>query len=106
MKGILADMTEFSYGETLLGQFGGQEHERVTVLASVLDPATFSVLESIGVARGWRCMDAGAGAGSVARWLAGRVAPATVVAVDRDIRFLGRPAEPNLTVRELDLVTA
>lgn len=98
-------MAEFSYGERLLGQFGGREHERVTVLASVMDPATFSVLESIGVAPGWRCLDAGAGAGSVGRWLAGRVAPATVVAVDRDIRFLGDPAEPNLVVRELDLVT-
>src|SRR5215472_16844717 len=98
-------MAEFSYGERLLGQFGGREQERVAVLASVLDPATFSVLESIGVGPGWRCLDAGAGAGSVARWLAGRVAPATVVAADRDIRFLGDPAEPNLVVRELDLGT-
>lgn len=98
-------MTEFSYGERLLGQFDGREQERVAVLASVLDPATFSVLDSIGVAPGWRCLDAGAGAGSVARWLAGRVAPAAVIAVDRDIRFLGGPAEPNLVVHELDLVT-
>lgn len=35
----------------------------------------------------------------------GRVAPAAVIAVDRDIRFLGGPAGPNLVVRELDLVT-
>lgn len=100
-----ANMTEFSYGERLLGHFDGREQERVAALASALDPATFSVLESIGVAPGWRCLDAGAGAGSVAQWLAGRVAPATVVAVDRDIRFLGDAAEPNLVVRELDLVT-
>lgn len=44
------NMTEFSYGERLLGEFGGRERERVAVLASVLDQATFSVLESIGVA--------------------------------------------------------
>lgn len=99
-------MAEFSYGERLLGQFDDQERERVTTLASGLDPITFAVLESIGVGPGWRCLEVGAGSGSVARWLAGRVAPATVVAADRDIRFLGHSAEPNLVVRELDLATA
>jgi hypothetical protein len=64
-------MAEFSYGDRLLGQFGGRELERAAVLASVPDPATFSVLDSIGVAPGWRCLDAGAGAGSVARWRGG-----------------------------------
>jgi SAM-dependent methyltransferase len=99
-------MAEFSYGERLLGEFGGPEQERVSLLASVYDPATFALLESIGVASGWRCLDAGAGAGSVARWLAARAAPAVVIAADRDVRFLGNPAEPNLMISELDLTTA
>jgi SAM-dependent methyltransferase len=41
------------------------------------------------VGPGWRCLEAGAGAGTVARWLAGVVGPSGhVTATDLDTRFL------------------
>ncbi|MDP8970675.1 MAG: methyltransferase domain-containing protein [Actinomycetota bacterium] len=52
-------------------------------LAEMLDPLTTDRLARTGVTDGWRCLEVGAGGGSVARWLAGRVAPSgTVLATD------------------------
>lgn len=98
-------MTEFRYGEQVLGRYDDSERERVALVAGTYDPATFGFLSGLGVGAGWRCLEAGAGSGTVARWLASRVAPATVLAVDRDVRFLGEITEPNLLVKELDLVS-
>jgi len=59
------------------------------------------------VAQGWRCAELGAGAGSIARWLADRVGDAgSVTAVDRDTSLLtelGR--RDNVTVVTGDLGT-
>jgi SAM-dependent methyltransferase len=65
------------------------ERERLSLLESVADPATFERLGRLGIASGWQCLDVGAGGGSVTRWLAERVGPAGhVTAVDLDTRFL------------------
>jgi len=87
------------------------EFERVSLLAELLRETTESVLDGLGVANGWRCLDLGAGAGHVAAWLADRVGSAEVLAVDRDIRFLrGIPEDvaahasrPNPRVVEADV---
>ena len=48
---------------------------------------------------GWRCLEIGAGRGSMATWLAERVGPAgQVVATDIDTRYLERLDLPNLHV--------
>lgn len=71
-------------------------------LAQMLDAATFSVLEPIGVRPGWRCLDLGAGGGSVSRGLADRVGPTgEVVAVDLDTNQLA--GDPGLTVVRHDI---
>jgi SAM-dependent methyltransferase len=58
------------------------------------------------VGPGWRCLDVGAGDGSVARWLALRVAPeGRVTATDLNPRFLVGHGFPNLEVRRHDLLT-
>jgi hypothetical protein len=49
------------------------EEERLGLLEAVLDPLTFARLSSLPVARGWRCLEVGAGRGSVTRWLCDRV---------------------------------
>ncbi len=98
-------MTVFRYGDSVLGHYDDPERERVAVLAASFGPSTFGVLEELGVGPAWRCLDAGAGNGSVARWLAGRVEPGAVLAVDQDVRFFGAASEPNLVIKELDLVT-
>ncbi|MDI6408433.1 methyltransferase domain-containing protein [Streptomyces albus] len=53
------------------------EHSREQhrCLAAAYDTATFARLAETGVGPGWRCLEIGSGGGSVAHWLAERVAP-------------------------------
>lgn len=67
------------------------------------DPLTVRYLVGLGVEEGWRCLDVGAGAGSIVRWLSERVGPkGSVVAADIDTRFL-EDLDGNLEVRRLDI---
>jgi SAM-dependent methyltransferase len=82
------------------------EEERLGGLSAFYDPGTRRHLDSVGVGAGWRCLEVGAGAGSIACWLAARVGPAgKVVATDLDTGLLERLAVPNLEVRRHDIVT-
>jgi SAM-dependent methyltransferase len=79
------------------------ESERLALLETCRDPGSISRLEQLGVAAGWRCLEVGAGRGSIARWLADTVtASGCVVAVDIDPRFLADMPE-NVDVRQLDI---
>ena len=81
------------------------EHERLTRLSATLDPVTIQHLETIGVTTGWRCLEVGAGAGSMAAWLCRRVgAQGHVVATDLDVKFLAALDSPNLEIRHHDIV--
>ncbi|MFD7711950.1 class I SAM-dependent methyltransferase [Streptomyces sp. NPDC059785] len=52
-------------------------------LADAYDPITLPRLAATGVTAGWRCLEVGAGGGTVANWLAERVAPTgNVLATD------------------------
>lgn len=66
------------------------EFLRLRALEKVWDENTRAMLEQrVAVQRGWRCLELGAGAGSIARWLAERVGPSgSVVAADLNCRFL------------------
>jgi SAM-dependent methyltransferase len=81
-----------------------QEDERLTLMSRMLDPQMFFRIEQAGIAPGWRCLEVGAGNGSVSAWLAATVGPSGhVVASDIDTRFLDRLNIPNLEVRRLDV---
>jgi SAM-dependent methyltransferase len=81
------------------------ELERLRRLEAIADPATLATFDRIGVGAGWRCLEVGAGAGSIARALAARVGPGGhVVATDIDLEFLAAPAGPHLEVRRADLL--
>jgi SAM-dependent methyltransferase len=68
------------------------------------DPVTRRRLDGIGVAEGWRCMEIGAGSGTMTRWLADRVgANGHVVATDIEPRWLRSPAAPNVEVLRHDV---
>lgn len=83
-----------------------KERERLANLESWLDPGTIRHLEEIGVSEGWRCLEVGAGEGSVTRWLCGRVGPrGRVVATDLDTRFLEAIDDPALEVRRHDIMS-
>jgi SAM-dependent methyltransferase len=88
---------------------GSQEYElelnRLRLLEEIHDPVTIRHLEMLGVSQGWNCLEVGAGAGSMAEWLAKRVAyTGKVVAADIDIRFLRQVSMPNLEIRQHDIM--
>ncbi len=78
------------------------ERERLDSLTRLYDPGTLEVCERLGVTDGWRCLDVGAGTGSLAAYLARRVSTSgRVTAIDLDTRFL----EP-LESEHLEVVAA
>jgi SAM-dependent methyltransferase len=82
------------------------ERARLDLLAEVCDPHTVSQLDAIGVGEGWRCLDAGAGAGSATRLLAERVGDTgSVLALDLDVRLLEPLADHRVEVRRHDLLS-
>ena len=80
---------------------------RLRALERIYDPASTRRLESLGVGPGWRCLEVGAGGGSIARWLCSKVGPTgRVLAVDLDTRFVADIRAVNLDVARLDVTTA
>ena len=90
----------YAFGNARAGQ-----GERLAALADALDGGTVRQLEAIGVGRGWRCLEVGAGDGSIAAWLSERVgADGAVVATDLDTTVLRERSGPNLEVRQHDVL--
>jgi SAM-dependent methyltransferase len=80
---------------------GVQSLERLRGLEAIEDVNTISMLESLQHLEGLRCLELGAGAGSIAAWLAGRVGPTGhVLATDIDVSHL---VMPGITVLQHDL---
>ena len=81
------------------------QRERLDTLEELFDPGTIRQLEARGVAPGWRCLEVGAGGGSVAAWLGDRVAPdGSVLATDLDTKWVAELSHPNLEVRVHDVL--
>ncbi|MEM8995171.1 MAG: class I SAM-dependent methyltransferase [Acidobacteriota bacterium] len=79
--------------------------ERLRKIEAHEDASTVRHLEALGVGPGWRCLEVGAGAGSIARWLRDRVGPrGRVVATDIDTRFLREHDVTGLEIRRHDVV--
>lgn len=95
----------------------GQRRQQIArthfaTLATLFNPATFRRIETLGIAPGWRCWEAGAGSASVPRWLARHSSPGGyVLATDRDTTALHEtttedgPAEDGFEIRPHDLGT-
>ena len=95
-------------GEYVLSQQGAPDLERtrLRLLEEYHDPLSIGQLDAIGVGAGWRCLDAGAGGGSITRVLADRVGGAgSVLAIDLDTRLLDGLASDRVEVRRLDLMS-
>jgi SAM-dependent methyltransferase len=79
--------------------------DRFAGLDVVFDHVTRGHLTRLGLAAGARCLEIGAGSGSIARWMADEVGPAgRVLAVDLDPRWCRREGRAQLEVRQLDVV--
>ena len=79
-----------------------EERERLAGIERLWDPGSRALLERLGVGEGWRCLEVGAGGGSITEWLAERTG--SVVAADVSTRFLEAVDRPNVEVREMDVI--
>jgi SAM-dependent methyltransferase len=83
---------------------GDRELRRLRQIESALDPASRRLLQRTSPPVGWACLEVGAGAGSIANWLADAVGPAgSVVALDVDPRFMVPGSRPNVEVVGADI---
>lgn len=80
------------------------EQHRLLLLEEMYDPWSAKQLDAIGVGAGWRCLDVGAGGGSVTRMLADRVGNGSVLAVDLDTTLLEGLSSDRVRVRRHDLL--
>lgn len=67
---LAAEMDDDGY---LLDNRAVEAGDRITALSALFDPPTFRHVDALGIARGWRCWEVGAGGPSVPRGLAARV---------------------------------
>ena len=71
----------------------------------MFDAQSIENLEAVGISPGWRCLDVGAGSGSIARWLSAAVGPeGRVTATDIDTRFLEDLGVGNIQALRHDIV--
>ncbi|MFV2173568.1 class I SAM-dependent methyltransferase [Actinomadura sp. LOL_016] len=85
------------------GVFGDRDEdarERHRLLSAAYDPMTVENLARTGVGPGWRCLEVGAGNGTVAAWLDERVAPSGRV-VATDVRPDPEAAGPPVTRHDI-----
>jgi SAM-dependent methyltransferase len=80
-----------------------QERTRLAGIESLWDPGSQRLLDGLGIGVGWRCLEVGAGGGSLVDWMAGR--GATVLAIDIDTRFVEPLAGDAIEVRRVDIRT-
>jgi SAM-dependent methyltransferase len=80
------------------------ELKRLQAIERVFDPASRRQILAAGLTEAWHCLEIGAGAGSIAQWLAQVVGDrGEVVAVDLDTRFIADIKLPNLKILEADI---
>lgn len=81
--------------------FGTEERERLVGIESLWDPGSQALLTEVGLSAGWNCLELGAGAGSLVRWMAEQ--GARVTAVDLDTRFVDHLRSDVVTVIQGDI---
>lgn len=78
---------------------------RLQALEQVYDPRSRDRLLSTGIATGWQCLEIGAGAGSMMRWMSEKVGiTGQVTAIDRDTRFIKDCQLDNVEIIEADIL--
>jgi SAM-dependent methyltransferase len=83
------------------------EGERLSGLTDAFDPVTRRHLAEVGVGDGWRCLEVGAGTGTIASWLAEQVGPkGQVLATDISLALMEQRglAADNLDLRRHDIL--
>ncbi|WP_030775313.1 class I SAM-dependent methyltransferase [Streptomyces sp. NRRL F-2664] len=95
------------YGSRLYGFDQPLERERIALIGEVFDPYTRRRITDLGLLPGRRCLDVGAGPGTVAAWLADQAGPdGEVIALDRDTSLLNEAAHSGVQIWHADVHTA
>lgn len=98
-------MTTQTEGQYLFPHSWEGEGERLTALAAAFDPITRRHLAPLGLGPGWRCLEVGAGTGSIARWLSDMVGPkGRVLATDLSLTLMEGLEADNLELRRHDIL--
>jgi SAM-dependent methyltransferase len=100
--------TEQAAGNGTYGydQSWARERDRLDSMEELFDRGTTALIEELGIAPGWRCLEVGAGSGSVAIWMADRVGGAgQVLATDVETIHLDGRRRPGLEIRRHDILT-
>ncbi|WP_019217675.1 class I SAM-dependent methyltransferase [Legionella tunisiensis] len=78
------------------------EFERLQLIENIYNQTSFSLLTQAGINVGWKCLEIGAGAGGVAKWMAQKVTKkGAVVAVDINPIYLQN--DDNITTIQADV---
>jgi SAM-dependent methyltransferase len=84
--------------------FAHDKPERLSGIEATWDPGTQQLLRRLGIGPGKRCLEAGAGGGSIAAWMAEQVGPGGhVLATDVETTHIDPLASDVLEVRRHDL---
>ncbi len=98
-----APAQSYSTGSLTRGTFSPLDQLRL--FERKYDPVTRAIIAALPVDRAWRCLELGAGAGSMSYWLAEQVPEGGVLAADIDVSRLDEGRAANLTVRQADIVS-
>jgi ubiquinone/menaquinone biosynthesis C-methylase UbiE len=82
------------------------ERERLALWEYIEDAHSQRHLAALGIQTGWRCLEVGAGHGSIVCWLAKQIGPqGRIIATDINPRFLTELQLPNVEVQRHDIRT-
>jgi SAM-dependent methyltransferase len=87
----------------VLDQGYADERKRIAGMEALWDPGSKALLGELGISTGWKCLEVGAGGGSLVEWMAAQ--GASVLAVDIDTRFVEPLASDSIEVRRMDIRT-
>ncbi len=84
-----------------------REFRRLRLVEEAHDPRTISLLNSLHIKPEWQCLEIGAGAGSILRWLGEKVGTnGRVVGVDRQASYLHQFSSPPYDIHENEFLEA
>lgn len=76
-----------------------REFQRLQLVEAANDSTTIRLLEETGIQPGWHCLEVGAGAGSILRWMGSQVGPTGLaVGVDKKIAYLHKVDSPPVQI--------